>query len=162
MPKKLKKRGGSSSSGTEAGLWPPPAKSTAEDAKVFRQACMALLLLCAALLATQAYLFAYHSDTGEGPPPPPLRDMRQVPRLYTYEIIATHDHDSAAFTQGLLCADLDGARAWSESCEQFWESTGLYGESGVRLVDRASGKVCLCLALMPSTQQYDKLYDHGL
>jgi len=47
------------------------------------------------------------------------------------EIIATHPHDGAAFTQGLEVI-ADG---------RLLESTGLYGESDRRIIDIASGEV---------------------
>lgn len=60
-------------------------------------------------------------------------------------MVAAHRHDPEAFTQGLLCASgADAAAASStseEDCAVFWESTGLYGRTSVRLVDRKSGKV---------------------
>ncbi len=56
----------------------------------------------------------------------------------SHQIVAEHDHDPAAFTQGLLCKE--GADA-EERCSQFWESTGLYGETSIRVVDRNTGKV---------------------
>lgn len=55
------------------------------------------------------------------------------PKLYTYTIINEYEHDAAAFTQGLSCANAD--------CTIFHESTGLYGETSIREVDVATGKV---------------------
>ncbi len=49
---------------------------------------------------------------------------------YTYRVIASHPHDPEAFTQGLLFAD-----------GQLYESTGGYGQSSLRIVDLASGRV---------------------
>ena len=52
----------------------------------------------------------------------------------TVEVVRTLPHDDTAFTQGLAYLDTaDGPR--------FLESTGLYGESTVRLVDVESGEV---------------------
>ena len=50
--------------------------------------------------------------------------------VYTYDIINTWPHDRGAFTQGLVY--LDGA---------LLESTGLYGQSSLRTVELATGKV---------------------
>ena len=53
----------------------------------------------------------------------------------TYELLETVPHDSGAFTQGLLTVEnSDGER-------QFWESTGQYGESDLRLVNISTGVV---------------------
>ncbi|MBI3171092.1 MAG: glutaminyl-peptide cyclotransferase, partial [Hydrocarboniphaga effusa] len=51
-------------------------------------------------------------------------------KFLDYEIVATHPHDTGAFTQGL--AILDG---------QLLESTGRNGQSALWLKDIASGKV---------------------
>lgn len=59
--------------------------------------------------------------------------------LCRHQVVAEHDHDPGAFTQGLLCKE--GSAAGEERCSQFWESTGLYGETSVRVVDRKTGKV---------------------
>ncbi|TAE31198.1 MAG: glutaminyl-peptide cyclotransferase [Candidatus Kapaibacterium sp.] len=50
--------------------------------------------------------------------------------LYTYEVVKTIPHDTRAFTQGL--AFYDG---------ELLESTGQYGSSSLRRLDRATGKV---------------------
>ena len=47
-----------------------------------------------------------------------------------YEIVAEYPHDPRAYTQGLLV--VDGV---------MYESTGQRGESGVRIVDLATGEV---------------------
>jgi len=47
-----------------------------------------------------------------------------------YKVVHTYPHDPNAFTQGLIY--LDG---------RFYESTGLYGRSSLRMVDPATGKV---------------------
>ncbi len=51
-------------------------------------------------------------------------------------VIATYPHDPAAFTQGLL---------WHQG--SLYESTGLYGESSVRRVELATGRVQTQVAL---------------
>jgi glutamine cyclotransferase len=50
--------------------------------------------------------------------------------VQSYKVIATFPHDTSSFTQGLVFAG-DG---------QLYESTGLEGESTLRLVEIASGK----------------------
>jgi glutaminyl-peptide cyclotransferase len=57
--------------------------------------------------------------------------MSGGPARLRAEVIAVYPHDPAAFTQGLL-AGADG---------RLLESTGLYGASGVRAVDLATGAV---------------------
>ena len=51
-------------------------------------------------------------------------------RTYGYRVVASFPHDPAAFTQGLVTAD-----------GKLFESTGGYGESSVRIVHLASGRV---------------------
>eukprot|EP01048_Picozoa_sp_COSAG05_P002471 COSAG05_NODE_102_length_19076_cov_21.766612_3_plen_289_part_00 len=67
------------------------------------------------------------------------------PLVYTYEIVQSYNHDPEAFTQGLLCAGggVDDSKVppGGEGCKYFWESTGINGKSGVRLVERESGSV---------------------
>lgn len=50
--------------------------------------------------------------------------------VYTYDIVKVYPHDSKAFTQGLVFRD-----------GFLYESTGEYGESTLRKVDLANGKV---------------------
>ena len=49
---------------------------------------------------------------------------------YTFSIDQTYDHDTLAFTQGLVIEK-----------GELYESTGLYGQSGVRKVDLKPGEV---------------------
>jgi glutaminyl-peptide cyclotransferase len=56
--------------------------------------------------------------------------QRKSAPVQTYKVIATYPHDTSSFTQGLVYA----------SNGQMYESTGLEGESTLRLVDIASGK----------------------
>ncbi len=51
-------------------------------------------------------------------------------------VVDIHDHDPDAFTQGLAFRN-----------GRFYESTGLYGGSSVRIVDPVSGEVLLSIAL---------------
>ena len=53
-----------------------------------------------------------------------------VPAADTYRIVHTFPHDPHAFTQGLVYAD-----------GQLYESTGLYGQSSLRMVDLTTGQV---------------------
>lgn len=57
-------------------------------------------------------------------------DQRQPAPVHGFKVVATFPHDPAAFTQGLVFAD-----------GQFYESTGLNGESSLRRVEIATGKV---------------------
>ncbi len=54
-----------------------------------------------------------------------------VAPVYSYEIINTFPHDPKAFTQGLIFAE-DGF---------LYEGTGLYGQSSLRKVELATGRV---------------------
>ncbi len=55
---------------------------------------------------------------------------------YGYEIVRSHPHDPAAFTQGLTVAD-----------GQLYEGTGLHGQSSLRRVDLATGAALQQVAL---------------
>jgi glutaminyl-peptide cyclotransferase len=56
--------------------------------------------------------------------------QRNPAPVQSYKVIATFPHDTSSFTQGLVYAS-DG---------QFYESTGLQGESSLRRVDIATGR----------------------
>ena len=56
--------------------------------------------------------------------------QRRAAPVHGFTIVATFPHDTGAFTQGLVFAD-----------GGFYESTGLNGESSVRRVEIATGKV---------------------
>ncbi len=60
----------------------------------------------------------------------PTVAQRQPAPVQGFKVIATFPHDPAAFTQGLLVAD-----------GEFYESTGLNGESSLRRVEISTGKV---------------------
>ena len=66
------------------------------------------------------------------PPDAPARERR-------VRVLAAYPHDPAAFTQGLL---IDGG--------VLYESTGLEGQSTVRRVDLATGRVLASVALAPT------------
>ncbi len=55
---------------------------------------------------------------------------------YGYQIVRSHPHDPAAFTQGLTVAD-----------GQLYEGTGLHGQSSLRRVDLATGAALQQVAL---------------
>jgi glutaminyl-peptide cyclotransferase len=56
----------------------------------------------------------------------------------TYEVVNAYPHDPAAFTQGLIYHD-----------GYLYESTGLYGESSLRVVELETGKVLQQVDLLP-------------
>ena len=60
----------------------------------------------------------------------------KAPDLYGYRVIKSYPHDARAYTQGLF---------WHE--DHLYESTGLKGESTLRRVDPASGKVLQSISL---------------
>jgi glutamine cyclotransferase len=55
---------------------------------------------------------------------------RPTPTVAGFKVVAVYPHDPNAFTQGLTIAD-----------GQLYEGTGLYGQSSIRKVDLASGRV---------------------
>lgn len=64
----------------------------------------------------------------------------QPPIFYQYEVVAELLHDSEAFLQGLEYDQI--CEAGSNQCQDiFWESTGLYGQSTLRMVDLQTGRV---------------------
>ena len=60
-----------------------------------------------------------------------------APATYHYRVVNTFPHDQQAFTQGLVYLDND----------QLLESTGLRGQSSLRRVDLATGKVIKKISL---------------
>jgi glutamine cyclotransferase len=60
----------------------------------------------------------------------PAGPAHQNPTILTYEVVATYPHDPEAFTQGLEFRD-----------EALVETTGLHGESTMRLVELETGEV---------------------
>lgn len=64
-----------------------------------------------------------------GAPASPLAQPAS-PTVYDYTVVNTYPHDPAAFTQGLVYRD-----------GLFYEGTGLYGESSLRQVEPATGRV---------------------
>ena len=72
----------------------------------------------------------------------PLAKTPAVPETLTqalsYELLATHPHDSACYTQGLVIDE-----------GVFYESCGLYGKSSLRKIDPADGSVLAEVALDP-------------
>ena len=98
---------------------------------MFRQLSSLLLLICAAMSPSQ--------------PTPPL----PAGTSSSYQIIHTYPHDDHAFTQGLIYVD-----------GHLYESTGLKGQSTVRMVDLATGKV-LQIHHLPSDIFGEGLTDWG-
>lgn len=74
---------------------------------------------------------------GNGAPPASAATSSAVPVL-AYDIVRSHPHDPAAFTQGLQLVDGD-----------LYEGTGLHGRSTLRRVELRSGRVLQQAALEP-------------
>ena len=91
------------------------------------------LLLCAALLCA-----ACGGPAARAKRPAP--GGNDAPREYTYRIVATHPHSTAAYTQGLL---------WHDGL--LWEGTGQYGASVVQTLDPATGRTRQ-LAQLPASE----------
>jgi len=91
------------------------------------RAATAVVLCCAAVLSCGA--------SGRQTP-----GQRGTPPVQGFTVVQSYPHDPGAFTQGLVFAD-----------GEFYESTGLYGESSVRRVEIATGKV---LQSTPVDRQY--------
>lgn len=92
---------------------------------MFDQRRAAALSSAAALAALPALAACGTGDAGADPlPEDPGTQQLGV------EVIDSFDHDAAAFTQGLELRD-----------GVFYESTGLYGSSDIRLVDPGTGDV---------------------
>ncbi|MDE0351139.1 MAG: glutaminyl-peptide cyclotransferase [bacterium] len=70
------------------------------------------------------------STTTTAPPAPVESGVPADPVSIELVVVETLPHDPRAFTQGLVLGD-----------GVFYESTGLYGESTVRIVDPATGRV---------------------
>jgi glutamine cyclotransferase len=62
--------------------------------------------------------------------PAPAEETQSSPLKYGYEVVATYTHDTGAFTQGL---EFEKGR--------LFEGTGQHGESALREVELATGKV---------------------
>jgi glutamine cyclotransferase len=88
----------------------------------------------------------------------PKIDVGQ-PQLFRYVVMKEYDHDPAAFTQGLLYEEQCDDKG--KACKEvIFESTGLYGQSTIRQVDLASGKVLRSKAL-PKSDFGEGLTRHG-
>ena len=74
-----------------------------------------IMLLIAAIVALTAW--AQFAPSGE-------------PAIWTFDVVATIPHDPDAFTQGLVVHD-----------GRLYEGTGQYGESTLRRIDLATGRV---------------------
>ena len=94
----------------------------------------------AAVLLGGWWLFVRDGDA------PDLGVCRAIdPEILELDVLAEHPHDPDAYTQGLLFA---GGR--------MWESTGLRGESDLRMVDVGTGEVLVEVPLAP------ELFGEGL
>lgn len=69
-------------------------------------------------------------------PPPPTENTLPVLKIGGYELLERVPHDPRAFTQGLLTVEHQDSGE-----RQFYESTGQYKESDLRLVEIATGTV---------------------
>jgi glutamine cyclotransferase len=87
--------------------------------------------LSATIVATLVVLSATADAASPSPPVVPTDPAPAAVPFLAWEVISRRPHDAEAFTQGLVLAD-DG---------RLYESTGLYGSSGLREVDPASGEV---------------------
>jgi glutamine cyclotransferase len=93
---------------------------------------LALVLLVGSSLAVAC------GASSSAPPAPQAQAAAVVPGVeqYTYQIVRSHPHDPASFTQGLTIAD-----------GQLYEGTGLHGESSLRRVDLQTGAALQRIAL---------------
>ena len=96
---------------------------------------LALLLLVGSSLAVAC------GASSSTPPEPQAHAATPAPagpvvERYGYEIVRSHPHDPAAFTQGLTIAD-----------GQLFEGTGLHGQSSLRRVDLTTGAALQQIAL---------------
>ncbi|MCA1902909.1 MAG: glutaminyl-peptide cyclotransferase [Candidatus Hydrogenedens sp.] len=77
----------------------------------------------------------------------------QYPFTLTYRIVSKYPHDSSAFTQGLI---------WDNGV--LYESTGLYGESSIRIVELETGVPLLSRSLPQeyNGQTFSKIFGEGI
>lgn len=91
---------------------------------------------------------------GEGELPIPSTFWpSQHPFTLTYRIVSKYPHDSTAFTQGLI---------WDNGV--LYESTGLYGQSSIRIVDLETG-VPLLIKSLPQEyngQTFNRVFGEGI
>lgn len=94
----------------------------------------AAVLLCVASTACRGQESGASGPAAQnatGPAAPiPAADPNAAPPIVVAQVIARYPHDTAAFTQGLFLRD-----------GTLYETTGLVGQSTLRAVDRATGKV---------------------
>lgn len=86
----------------------------------------------ASLVAVATLASAAAPQATSSAPAAPAAVAPAAPAAYTYKVIHTYPHDKTAFTQGLIFRD--GA---------LFESAGQFGESNVRKVELATGRVLL-------------------
>ena len=91
-----------------------------------------IALALAALMLTGTLIVPAMADDPEPLPSDPLESNEPVPgvKVIVPEVVSIVPHDPTAFTQGLEIHN-----------GKFYESTGLYGESSVRIVNMTTGEV---------------------
>jgi glutaminyl-peptide cyclotransferase len=102
---------------------------------------MTMIRFSCLLLSAAFALGACGPASSQGPDAaqPAAAAAQAPPAVYNYRIVATYPHDPRAFTQGLVF--LDG---------QLYESTGQHGQSTIRRVSIADGRVLQSVALPPA------------
>ncbi|KAI5072002.1 hypothetical protein GOP47_0012108 [Adiantum capillus-veneris] len=106
-----------------------------------------LLTVLSALLFALLVIFAFLvSSRHVLHPKQDAQTAKNDYRVYTFDVVNEYDHDSFAFTQGLVYAGND----------TLYESTGMYRSSSVRKVHVQSGKV------LQLHQMEDKYFGEGL
>lgn len=97
---------------------------------MIRNGIAALIFLSAGLFGVMACSETTNSGTYPTDSPDRTDPERPAARSYTYEVVRSYPHDSAAFTQGLA---IEG--------DTLYESTGNYGLSSLRRVALRTGDV---------------------
>ncbi|KAL6757368.1 glutamine cyclotransferase-domain-containing protein [Haematococcus lacustris] len=108
-----------------------------------RATVVAMALTCIALMLGTLLLLGQRNAgvTAEDP----QQSSTFCPAVLGYRVVQEFNHDPNAFTQGL---EYDSQCDNRGNCTDiFWESTGLYGQSTVRKVEVATGKVLQRLSL---------------
>jgi glutamine cyclotransferase len=105
------------------------ATTDVKNANLVSRGGLALMTIVLALAACAKHPAGQPASI---PPLPSLAAGTGAPTVvrYTFEVVAVWPHDRSAFTQGLVFRN-----------GEFWESTGLYGESTLREVEAKTGRV---------------------
>eukprot|EP01051_Picozoa_sp_SAG22_P020003 SAG22_NODE_3881_length_1485_cov_1.352092_1_plen_279_part_00 len=106
-----------------------PGKASAASS-VMRQSEMITMGVIGTVLLMGAYSYSSPSQLASGKG---STGANAPPKLYTYSIVHTYEHDANAFTQALSCKD--------DACSVMYEATGLYGKTSIREVETATGTV---------------------